>query len=262
MPDVMLPIPEIGRNDKETIRNLTDTVVKLRKELEFLLQNLDEQNVIKAQSAVISDLLAGTITANQIDVTEGKIQAAQIEDLVVGSNVTMGSDATISWGQVTGTPVIPVLPDYIKYTYIDATNVISPNITGGIITGALIRTTEENNRRMELSPSGLITYNGSNQRSGVSIVHGSAYFDSSIYFYQSGVNYAGIWYDLGRFNIITNGVPVVFTSSAGVYIGDTTNDNNKVATKGDISNLGFATESFVYTTVYTAITAHVQQYHS
>lgn len=111
MPDVILPFPEEGKTDKETIQNLIDVVIKLRKELEFLLNNLDEQNVLVAKRAQISDLLAGTIRADQIDVTEGKIQAAQIEELVVGGNVTMGPNATISWSQVTGTDQIPLRSD-------------------------------------------------------------------------------------------------------------------------------------------------------
>ena len=138
MPDVILPWPQDGRNDKETIQNLTDTIIKLRKELEFLLGALDEDNVIRAKSVVADWIYAGNIQADQIDVTNGKIQSAQIEDLVVGGNVTMGPNATISWSQVTNQPYIPVLPSYIQSTYIDSTNVISPNITGGTITGGSI----------------------------------------------------------------------------------------------------------------------------
>lgn len=49
-----------------------------------------------------SGLYTGYVKADQIDVATGKIKAAQIEELVVGSNVTMGTGASISWGQVTG----------------------------------------------------------------------------------------------------------------------------------------------------------------
>jgi hypothetical protein len=40
-----LPMPEYGTNDKETINNLMDTVMKLRKELEFVLHHLDDENI-------------------------------------------------------------------------------------------------------------------------------------------------------------------------------------------------------------------------
>lgn len=41
------------------------------------------------------------VYATNISALKGKIKTAQIEDLIVGGNVAMGPDATISWGQVT-----------------------------------------------------------------------------------------------------------------------------------------------------------------
>lgn len=40
-----LPIPEYGKTDKETLENLMDTVAKLRKELEYMLLNLGDENI-------------------------------------------------------------------------------------------------------------------------------------------------------------------------------------------------------------------------
>jgi hypothetical protein len=76
MPDVNLPMPFWGKNDKETIEILFDTVLKLRKELEFLMYNLDTKNVIKAKSAEEADAYFGTISADQI--TTGTLDASQI----------------------------------------------------------------------------------------------------------------------------------------------------------------------------------------
>lgn len=45
----------------------------------------------------------------------------------------MGPNASISWSQVVNQPYIPVVPGYIKSTYIDATQIFSPNINGGTI---------------------------------------------------------------------------------------------------------------------------------
>ncbi len=81
MPDVNLPIPTPGLNDKDTIQNLIDVVYKMRKELDFLLQNLDESNVLRAQVARIAEIYAGTIEANKITTVEAKIQDAQIDNL-------------------------------------------------------------------------------------------------------------------------------------------------------------------------------------
>lgn len=46
----------------------------------------------------------------------------------------------ISYSQITGTPTIPVLPNYIKSTYIDSTTIQSPTISAGTITWATIQT--------------------------------------------------------------------------------------------------------------------------
>lgn len=73
MPQVNLPIPTPGLSDKDTIQNLIDVVYKMRKELDFLLQNLDEKNVIKAQEAV---QYFGNLSANQI--TTGTLDADKI----------------------------------------------------------------------------------------------------------------------------------------------------------------------------------------
>lgn len=53
--------------------------------------------------------------------------------MYLGRNVKMGPNASISWDQVANQPFIPVVPEYIKSTYIDATQIFSPNIYGGTI---------------------------------------------------------------------------------------------------------------------------------
>lgn len=139
MAEIKLPDIRPAKTIEEKVDALYDAYFVMRKFMTYYLSgNLDEENVVRAQEAVIANVLAGTIKADQIDVTEGKIQAAQIEDLVVGGNVTMGPNARISWSQVTNKPSIPVLPSYIKSTYIDSTTVQSPTIIGGQIIGGSI----------------------------------------------------------------------------------------------------------------------------
>lgn len=82
------------------------------------------------------------VYATNINVLRGKITTAQIEDLVVGGNVTMGPNARISWSQVTNRPSIPsqytdemalrawAESDYA--TYIDANGVYSGSFNGGM----------------------------------------------------------------------------------------------------------------------------------
>ena len=82
------------------------------------------------------------VYATNINVLRGKITTAQIEDLVVGGNVTMGPNARISWSQVTNRPSIPsqytdemALRAWAESgyaTYIDANGVYSGSFNGGM----------------------------------------------------------------------------------------------------------------------------------
>ena len=45
MPYFDLPAVEEGRNLEDTVRNLFDTLFKFRKELQFILANIDSSNI-------------------------------------------------------------------------------------------------------------------------------------------------------------------------------------------------------------------------
>jgi len=101
------------------------------------VQNVDVKGNIDCSTLKINGVSALT--------TNDKISVDAIEDLVVGGNVTMGSNATISWSKVLNKPSdlaylddIPTLPSYIKSTKITSTTIESPRITGGTITGGTI----------------------------------------------------------------------------------------------------------------------------
>ena len=103
----------------------------------------------------------GNCTANSLRLTgttTGNVDAntLKIDNLIVGKNVTMGANATISWQQVTGKgnvaemddlkwsnisgrPTIPTVPSYITSTKITQTTIESPNIYGGVITGGILQ---------------------------------------------------------------------------------------------------------------------------
>jgi len=85
-----------------------------------------------ADTLIDADTL--TIDFSKFTTKLGQITTANIENLIVGTNVTMGANATISWSNVTNQPSIPVLPSYINSTYIGATTIYSPSIVGGSIT--------------------------------------------------------------------------------------------------------------------------------
>lgn len=111
--------------------------------------------------------VTGSLKVNGSDVlTAGKIKAAAIESLEVGKNVTMGAGATISWSQVTNQPTIPspvTLPSYIKTTYIDGATIQAPNIIGGTITGGTLNTADATAKRIQISTSGISSYNGNSE---------------------------------------------------------------------------------------------------
>lgn len=155
----------------------------------------------KIQSAMIEN-----ITTDQIVAGNAKISAAMIETLVVGKNVQMGENATISWSQVSNKPSIPQTASDVgalpanspKLTYIDAygiyTGTINANqitagtisgdlIQGGTITGAQFKSGSVSNPfRIYIGPAEIDTYNVANFYSGkLSMPNASLVFDGSLY---------------------------------------------------------------------------------
>lgn len=98
-----LPMPEYGKTDKETIINLMDTVIKLRKELEYALHHLDGNN-IPSLSDIVGDidgnhtlieqnegsinLLAADVAGNEAQII---IQADEIQQIVTDINNNLTS---------------------------------------------------------------------------------------------------------------------------------------------------------------------------
>lgn len=83
MPEFKLTLPDgiESASKDEQMQMLMDAYYKLVKELRFLLAgNLDQQNVLRA----------GSVLAENIDTVNAKITTAQIENLVVGDNITIG----------------------------------------------------------------------------------------------------------------------------------------------------------------------------
>jgi len=89
-------------------------------------------------------IYTGTITTNQIVAGTAKIRAALIEDLVVGSNVIMGPNASLSWAQITNRPTIPQTAEDVgalplnspRLTYIGPTGIYTGTIQANQINAA------------------------------------------------------------------------------------------------------------------------------
>ncbi len=117
--------------------------------------NIDQIALDKINDTYIdaSGVWTPQVYAGNINTSLGKITTAQIENLTVGGNVTMGPNATITWGNVESKPAfstvatsgsysdllnkpsIPTVPSYITSTKITSTTIESPYVSGGTITG-------------------------------------------------------------------------------------------------------------------------------
>lgn len=111
----------------------------------------------------------GTVYAQNINTVTAKISTAQIEDLVVGGNVTMGPLAYITWGQVGEQPFIPTTAGDVgalpANTYIPSTADITTITANYIATPNLITNIARVNSTLQL---------GDTLSTGRSIIFGSS----------------------------------------------------------------------------------------
>jgi hypothetical protein len=105
-------MPQFTGNSSTDITSLYDYVVALRRELNDLLYNLDDDNMRE-------------ITAKSIETST----------LIVGDNIAMGPNAVISWPQVLGRP---------NTTYIDEDGIYTGTLTANQITAGAIDASEIN----------------------------------------------------------------------------------------------------------------------
>ncbi len=95
MPYFDLPAVEEGRNLEETVRNLFDTLFKFRKELQFILANIDSSNIgsIDGARGVLADP-----------------QKPRVEDVqdIVASTLKNGAGINIEYNDAAGAITIKV----------------------------------------------------------------------------------------------------------------------------------------------------------
>ena len=146
----------------------------------------------KIDGSFIENLNASTITAGHLDAS-----LITVSNLVVGENVVMGSNATLSWSKVTSKPTdlayqsdIPSIPSYITSTKITSTTIESPSITGGTITGGSISSNSVINITTDANIGKKLVLNG--------------VWDSGIDFMQGGSKVADIYYDPSAQSLIIN----------------------------------------------------------
>ena len=194
----------------------------------------------KIQSAMIEN-----ITTDQIVAGNAKISAAMIETLEVGVNVIMGSNAYISWRQISDAPSIP------NGTYIDAngiyTGTINANqitagtisgdlIQGGTITGAQFKSGSVSNPfRIYIGPAEINDYNVANFYSGkLSMPNASLEFNGNLYTDGSPLKIF-----INRYNVMTVYYKSVNINADYLYAGYLYSFGKPVATQEWVLSQGF-----------------------
>ena len=182
MASIKLPYPqEQSSNTKETVDNLYDTVLKLRKELEYALLNLDSDNIPGLNSIVgsIDDAYTmieqtsegiSLVAASVTNLSEGLASAQSSIDLnaenillkvsstdYTGENLV--SMINVSSSKISASAVDISLSGLVTFstlenTLVDGTTTISgDNITTGTITGTKFRTANSG-KRVEIGIEG------------------------------------------------------------------------------------------------------------
>lgn len=84
----MIKAPEYGSNEKETIQNLMDAVSKMRKELNFILYNLDGRNIPQLPKII------GDIEANHTAIIQNENEIILVAQDVAQNTASISVQAT------------------------------------------------------------------------------------------------------------------------------------------------------------------------
>jgi hypothetical protein len=192
MAEFKIKDPQMGSNDKETIKNLYDTVCRLRKELEFFSQHLDSENVTE-------------INTNETVVKSNKgyttIDGPMILMYDIGKHVrrkegldTESGNFTDEWYDADGN----------RTAYIDSNGKLAvvDGFFTGTVTGGTVRTAEPGKARIEMTENGISSYNASNQKEGVCVEIGQYGF-SKLSVYVAGISKGGL--SAGQYNSLELG---------------------------------------------------------
>lgn len=142
-------------------------------------------------------------------------------------------EALAHWNQVTNKPTIPVLPDYIKSTYIDSTTVMSPNIIGGTITGAVLQNSGPSTYT-QIDSSG-ISFKDASGREKLSLF--VEYDDNAnLQFKNNNGETATFWMSDSAFGLSLNGVPFSVSGAMSISGNLTANTitGNTISASGDL----------------------------
>ncbi|MDP1513067.1 hypothetical protein Q8I65_23185 [Paenibacillus ottowii] len=148
------------------VKDLANTVAKMAKDLEFIINgNLDANN-IRANSIQAKNLQAGSVSADKIQagaISADKIQAGAITSEKIQANA--------------------VTADKIQVRQLSAISADMGKITAGEIYGAYIATSEDQYPMVTLTPDGLTGYNS---RGGEALSLGQSSDGGALLFMDNG----------------------------------------------------------------------------
>jgi hypothetical protein len=172
------------------------------------------------------------VYATNISALLGKITVAQIEQLEVGTNVTMGPNASISWSQVSSRPYIPSTAadvGAIPSTYIDAYGVFTPmvyasNLYGTAISGKTLENVSGYTKSLIDSSGVHLTNKNSGGTAQIEKLLLTTTWDydneGTIVFTNNNSQQAVIDFDTSRLGIITSGLPLLLNGSRVLTTAD------------------------------------------
>mgnify|MGYP000875912190 FL=1 len=264
-----------GVKIEQRVQVLEDYCHRLRKELLHFTENIDENNfskIIKIKAAQIGSVYAESVVA---------------DTTLINVNMTVGSGNDIfkvdKQGIYLGNAEFNKAPFsvdmegnlYATNAYIEgkiaSSEFIGGTITGGTITGAMLRTDFPGNKRIEISGTGLVCRNTSDQKHGVCIdVDGNyskiEFFNNESLIGSIGLDGAGNYNIIGSDINIYNGSPIGTWNCSGAnftYLRESS--GNYYATENwvtaNFSPLGHSHSYAEMSDIFAAIAAHEAAYH-
>jgi len=222
--------PGINDDVNSKIKGLTNAYADVVQQLQWVLQHLDSANVTKLNTSrtVIRSNAGETTIDGPLLVMKDK-QGTPVIRLLMGydsasldfvyqlmnaaGDITVDIDSsgnlTVERGTFKGSITIGTGNNVFKADgatgiWLGHADFASAPFKVGIdgaatatnltVTGGTIRTAAVGNDRIEITSSGLISYNSSNQKSGVAIEDGS-YSYGAVDFYHAGVKVGTLYYD-------------------------------------------------------------------
>lgn len=198
-------------------------------DIDALGLKINGSDVLTSDKLKIKGDFIDKIKVEQLDASTAKITTAQIENLIVGTNVQMGANASLSWGNITNKPFIPSNANdigAIPNTYIDSNGVWTGYLNADrIIAGSINANRISGGEFIAINNLQVGTYTNANKMITLPVSTGAA---AAIQATHNGI------------------APVINLDSGEIYMSsrayltypsDPNRENFRIATKSDLNNV-------------------------